>query len=78
MHLLAENFYNALGFASRDLLLPDIGMIQGRTLVVAWDIGLDDVATDVVSLLVTAVQVTSKIFALDKFAAQMLILLPNN
>lgn len=46
--------YTNAAFASRDLLLPDTGMMQGRTLVVAWEQGLDDVGGDVTSLLVTA------------------------
>lgn len=45
-------------FASRELLLPDIGMVHGRLIVTAWDFGVENVEDDAVKLLMQAVQVS--------------------
>lgn len=44
-------------FASREMLLPDIGMVHGRTIVAAWDYGLDKVEDNAVRLVMKAVEV---------------------
>ena len=44
-------------FASREMLLPDIGMVHGRMIVTAWDYGLDKVEDNAVRLLMKAVEV---------------------
>ena len=50
-------FFHISAFASRDMLLPDIGMVHGRMIVTAWDYGLDKVEDNAVRLLMEAVEV---------------------
>ena len=45
------------GYMSREMVLPDIGMVHGRMIVSAWDLGLDDVQDDAVRLLMQAIEV---------------------
>ena len=45
------------GFASRDMLLPDPGMVHGRMLVTAWDYGLDTVDDTSVKVVMHALEV---------------------
>ena len=47
----------SLGYVSREMLLPDIGLIHGRMIVTAWDYGLEDVEDDAIRLLLLAVEV---------------------
>ena len=51
------NYRHISAFASRDMLLPDIGMVHGRMIVTAWDYGLDKVEDNAVRLLMKAVEV---------------------
>lgn len=44
-------------FASREMLLPDIGMVHGRTIVTVWDYGLEKVEDNAVRLIMKAVEV---------------------
>jgi len=46
-----------LGYVSREILLPDVGLIHGRMIVTAWDYGLEDVDDDAIRLLLLAVEV---------------------
>ena len=49
---------------SREFVLPDLGMVQGRLLVSAWDYGLDDVQDDAAKMLLHAVEVRLQEFLL--------------
>ena len=44
-------------FCTRELTLPDMGMIHGRLIVTAWDCGLDDVEDNTVKILKFALEV---------------------
>ena len=44
-------------YASREMCLPDIGLVHGRMIVTAWDFGLDDVEDAAVKLVMEGVQV---------------------
>ncbi|XP_013420892.1 transcriptional adapter 1 [Lingula anatina] len=46
----------AISFCTREMMLPDIGMVHGRMLVMAWDQGLEDVKDDAVRLVMQAVE----------------------
>lgn len=48
-----------LEFMSQSLLLPDHGALQGRLLVAAWSVGLDDVTQEAVEVVFEALQVPS-------------------
>lgn len=48
------------GYLSREMVLPDIGMIHGRLMVTAWDFGLEDVNDDVVRALMLAIEIQLK------------------
>lgn len=45
------------GFVTRDLLLPDLALLHGRSLVCAWETGLQDVQENVAKLIVHALEV---------------------
>ena len=45
-------------FASRDLLLPDVGVVHGRMAVAAWEFGLDSVDDECIHLLMNAIEVS--------------------
>lgn len=45
------------GFASRDMMLPDAGLVHCRLLVTAWENGLENIHDDTVTLLFKAIQV---------------------
>lgn len=44
-------------FASREMLLPDIGMVHGRFVVAAWESGLEDVDDSAIRLIMVAIEV---------------------
>ena len=44
-------------FATRELAVPDISMVQGRMLVCAWETGLEDVSDTAVKLIMQAIEV---------------------
>ena len=46
-----------LGFASREMLLPDLPVIHMRLLVTSWEFGLDDIQDDLALLVMKAIQV---------------------
>ncbi|KAK2154424.1 hypothetical protein LSH36_269g08061 [Paralvinella palmiformis] len=48
------------GYVSREILLPDVGLIHGRMIVTAWDYGLEDVDDDAIRLLLLAVEMQLK------------------
>ena len=48
-------FFSA--FASREMTLPDIGMVHGRMIVTAWDLGLDNVEDNAVRIMMNAIEV---------------------
>ena len=43
------------------MILPDIGVIHGRMIVTAWDMGLESLEDDAVRLVVHAVEVSSAV-----------------
>ncbi|KAI0242875.1 Transcriptional adapter 1 [Lamellibrachia satsuma] len=47
-------------YASREMCLPDIGLVHGRMIVTAWDFGLDDVEDAAVKLVMEGVQMALK------------------
>ena len=59
LQLYANLYYLwlSLGYASRDMIIPDVSMVHGRMIVSAWDFGLDDVQDDAVRLLMHSVEV---------------------
>ncbi|XP_076091348.1 transcriptional adapter 1-like isoform X1 [Mytilus galloprovincialis] len=46
-----------INFATRELAVPDISMVQGRMLVCAWETGLEDVSDTAVKLIMQAIEV---------------------
>merc|ERR1712002_584789 len=49
-----------LTFASKEMLLPDIGMVHGRMMVSAWDYGLDFVDDNAVRIMMHAIEAMLK------------------
>ncbi|CAC5406895.1 TADA1 [Mytilus coruscus] len=45
-----------INFATRELAVPDISMVQGRMLVCAWETGLEDVSDTAVKLIMQAIE----------------------
>ncbi|PVD21712.1 hypothetical protein C0Q70_17512 [Pomacea canaliculata] len=55
-----EEGTSSLGFVTRDLLLPDLALLHGRSLVCAWETGLQDVQENVAKLIVHALEIQLK------------------
>lgn len=47
-------------YASRDMLLPDIALVNGRVMVAAWEFGLDTIEDDVIHLMMIAIETQLK------------------